>query len=293
MRLVLSFLEDERALSAMLSVVAHRSDSVFLSHLMARIGYEPPDAVVANLRRISSIPWIGGDMSVLDDLSDSHQYSAVQMVMHSGVKRLEAFQVIRHLMLHGKSGGRRAASDALKQFNGNDANEIALSVIDDDDPVVQANVVAQVRQRGIPGALTRLIEKVSSPHEVVREAARESLGEFNFQRYLASFEMMDEEVRASTGALVRSVDPNSVPLLRNELGVKSRTRRLRAIAVAAAIGAVEELETSLIERLDDEDHMVRAEAARVLAGCKTENARDALRSLLGDTSVIVQEAAER
>ena len=36
---------------------------------------------------------------------------------------------------------------------------------------------------------------VDSPHAVVRKAARESLAEFSFRRYLAAFDMLDEEVR--------------------------------------------------------------------------------------------------
>ena len=36
------------------------------------------------------------------------------------------------------------------------------------DPHVQANVVVQLRERGIPGAISRLIQLLDSPHDVVR-----------------------------------------------------------------------------------------------------------------------------
>jgi HEAT repeat protein len=46
-----------------------------------------------------------------------------------------------------------------------------------------------------------------------------------------------------------------------------------------------------VERLDDEDHMVRAAAATALADCSALDVRDALLAALGDRSHSVQSAA--
>ena len=90
---------------------------------------------------------------------------------------------------------------------------------------MQAHIVGQLRGRGIPGILPVLLEMVDSPHAVVRKAARESLAEFSFRRYVAAFEMLDDEVRQSTGMLVKKIDPQTVPLLREEMRSLVRTRR--------------------------------------------------------------------
>ena len=37
-------------------------------------------------------------------------------------------------------------------------------------------------------------------HALVRKAARKSLAEFNFPRFLAAFDMLDEDVRPFTGS---------------------------------------------------------------------------------------------
>src|SRR5207302_8527770 len=116
--------------------------------------------------------------------------------------------------------------------------------------------------------------------------------EFNFKRYLDAFEILDEEVRRSTGAMVRKIDPQAIPGLREELTAKSRTRRLRAIAASLAMGAVPDLQHEFIERLADEDHLVRAEAARALGNCHTGTVVDALREARADRSLVVREAAE-
>ena len=152
----------------------------------------------------------------------------------------------------------------MADFRGAEANTLAMRALRDPDPQVQAKVVPQLRSRNIPGTLSVLLELVESPYDVVRRAAREALAEFSFKRYLATFEMLDAEVRRSTGLLVKRIDPHTVPLLREELKSPMRTRRLRGLAVAQAIEAVEVLEPLVIDLLEDEDHMVRVEAATTL-----------------------------
>jgi HEAT repeat protein len=194
------------------------------------------------------------------------------------------------LLRAGKRGGRRAAAAALMRFNGADANAAAQRALTDEDDQVQAAIVKQLRQRGIPGALNRVIDLLDSPRPAVCEAARQSLSEFDFDRYLAAYDLLDEEIRRSTGLLVRKINPNALDSLRNELGAKARTRRLRALGVAVAMGVIVEIRDTIIDLLSDEDHLVRAEAARALGHCPHPAARAALREAIHDRSVPVQEA---
>jgi HEAT repeat protein len=213
--------------------------------------------------------------------------------MGSGIPRAQAFSLIEYLLQHGKSGGRRAAAEALDQFRGADANLLALQALDDKDPEVQAKILAQLRGRGIPGALARLVEVIDSPHEIVRNAARKCLAEFSFARYLASFDLLDEDVRTSTGDLVKKVDSQTIGLLRAELNSPVRSRRLRGLAVARALELVAEVEDAILSQMTDEDHMVRAEAAAALGMSSSQAAREALSEALGDRSPAVQDAVHK
>jgi HEAT repeat protein len=291
LRLMLSFLDDPSAPSAAMNIVAHRKDPGFIAHLLRKVGYEPAAAVTQNLKRVDHLSWIKDNLAVLDPLDESAQHSAMQLVLATRMKRSDVFQVVEHLLRHGNVGGRRAAIAALAGFNGTEANALALAAIDDPDPRVQATALGQLRQRGIPGALNRLVEMINSPHEVVRDALRETLAEFNCERFMAAFDMLDESVRRSTGALVRKIDPRTVPMLQEEFGSPLRTKRLRAIEITLAVNCAAELEGSLIRLLDDEDHLVRAAAARALGQAGTPAARQALQAALADRSETVQEAA--
>jgi HEAT repeat protein len=291
-RLILNFLQDRFAPSAVLQVIARRRDPVFLRHTLKRIGANPDAVVKTNLRRIESLGWLRHDLSMLDTLSESEQQAAIQMAICSGHNRLEVFDVLKYILQHGKVPGRQTAAVALANFGGADANQLALDGLNDPDPQVQAHMVAQLRERGIPGAISRLIQLIDSPHEQVRSAAQKSLTEFNFARYLSLFDTLDEDVRRSTGLLVRRIDPEAPALLAAELKSKTRTRRLRGLEVAQAMDAVEFVEPLIIRLLSDDDHFVRAQAARTLVHCKSPLAREALRAALVDRSIAVREAAE-
>lgn len=290
--LLLSFLDDARPPSAAISVLSKRSDLNFLQRFLQKIGRDPSGPLARNLKRIETLPWAGMP-ATLDALNEQAQEAAVRLAMESGIPRSQAYALVEHVLRRGKPAGRRAAADALDQFRGVDANLAAMAALHDEDPEVQARILVQLRSRGIPGALARLVEMIDSPHAIVRAAARQSLEEFTFPRYLATFDLLDDEVRESTGELVKKVDSQTAPLLQAELESKVRTRRLRGLAVARALRLVQEVEAAIVPLLQDEDHLIRAEAAATLGQSRSEQAREALAEAIYDRSLAVREAARK
>ena len=289
-RLVLGYLDDPTVPSSLLTVVAHRSDRAFVEKLLRKVGHKPSAGAQANLKHIESISWLKGELSLLDELDDAGQYSAVQLMAATAIKPAAAWHVVAHLVRYGKPGGRRAAVTALANFSGAEANALCLQAQDDADPQVQALAIAQLRPRGIPGALATLLERIESPHHVVRDAARKSLAEFNFKRFLAAYEMLEDEVRRSTGLLVKRIDAQAIPQLREELGAASGRRRKRALAIARTLDVVAAVEDKVRDLLAEDDHLIRAEAAEALGDCDTPTARAALEMALEDNSNAVREA---
>lgn len=292
MRLVLSFLDDAHAPLSALNVLSHRADSIFLGHLFKKIGFEPSGIAKNNLRRIESIPWIAENRELLDSFDDAQQHAAVQLVVGCQLPQEECLSLLEHLLTHGTTGGRCAVAAVLEQYHGVEANRLALAALDDPEPRVQAAIIPHLRQRGIPGAMNRLLALVDSPLEIVKAAAREQLVEFRFDRFVEAFDNLEEEVRHTTGLLVKKVDPQAAALLAKQLKGRSRTRRLRGIAMTEAMDMVIRMETHLIGLLQDEEQLVRLETVRLMAACESAVAIDALRNSLLDRSVPVQEAAE-
>ena len=291
-RLLLSYLDDPHAPLAAVHVIGRRSDVAFLRHLARKIGSEPSPTVRANLRRIEALPWISGNLGVLDTLAECEQPGAVHLAVGSSAPREEALEVVAYLLRHGKVQGRRVAARALAEFEGPRACELAVQMLADDDALVRAAVAAQLRPRGVPGAVNRLLELLDSPHQAEREAAQAGLEEFQFERFAARFDELTTQARMTAGKLVRRIDPQALDRLRSELESASRGRRKRALEMAAALDAVMELHEAIAALLADEDPYLRIEAIRVLATADHPATRQVLRSALLDTNPLVHEAAE-
>jgi HEAT repeat protein len=291
-RLVIGFLDDRRAPTAALQTLARRCDEEFLSRLIKKIGYEPSAAARRNLKLIRDFPWLRSDSAQIDALDDAGQHALVQMITASSMKRSEALALLERLLKQGQRGGRRAAAESLRHFQGAEANQLVLDALKDGDPLVQAAALTHVRQRALPGAMARLLELLESDHETVRSAARKCLTDFTCARFLAAFDMLTAEARHTTGKLVGRIDPNAATVLSEELSSPARNRRMRALDAAAAIGVAPALEEPLLEMLKDGDHLLRAKAAEVLRYCDTPRVRQALREHLLDPNAVVQLAAE-
>ncbi|MGM0490323.1 MAG: HEAT repeat domain-containing protein [Planctomycetota bacterium] len=291
-RLVLNLLESRFAFNMAVQTVSHRRDFPFVKGLLQRLASRCVDTFSGNLRRIESIEWLEDDLDLLNVFNEQEQETTVKLALASNMNRIQVFNVLRYILHYGHARGRRAAARALREFGGAEANDLALAGLRDPDPEVQANMAMQLRERGIPGAISHLIRLLDSPHESVAEAAKSCLSEFNFSRYLGVFDMMEDDARHSTGLLVRRIDPTAFDRLAEQLKSPIRTRCLRGLEISVIMNAVEFMEPLIIGLLQHDDYFIRAEAARTLTHSPSPSAQQALRQMLTDRSVLVREAAE-
>jgi HEAT repeat protein len=136
------------------------------------------------------------------------------------------------------------------------------------------------------------MEFVGSDDELVSAAAREALSEFSFDNYTSRFDVLDDEARRAMGSRVAKIDRTVISRLKQDLANPARRTRLRALEMANAMEVMPLLADALIERLEDEDHVVRVAAAEALQFCGASDVRNALLTAVGDKSVAVQNAAK-
>ncbi|MGC3972063.1 MAG: HEAT repeat domain-containing protein [Pirellulales bacterium] len=290
LRLLIGFLDDARPPSAGLASLFRRTDRRCVDALLRKFHSEPGQTLKNNLRHVEHIAWLH-DQGLIDQLEDSQQQAVVRLATSANLKRDDVVKSLEHIALRGKPGGRRAAIEGLRPFNGADANAVVLRALRDGDVYVRAAALSQLRPRGIPGALTSLIDALDSSSRPERDAARANLEEFNFKRFLPAFDMLEEEVRRTTAALVKKIDYSAAQQLREEMESPQAKRRTRALRITAAMELAKELEPELIARADDDDHLVRVEATRVLATLTTAAAQEKLLAMASDSSFAVREAA--
>ncbi|MBN1851777.1 MAG: HEAT repeat domain-containing protein [Pirellulales bacterium] len=292
MRLLLSFLDNPRAPGPVIRTLSQRRDIRFLVDLFHHIQQGLSSVAQRHLKRIDHVSWFGADRIDLEKLDETAQQGLVRLVTVIGIPRSAKFDLLAHVLAHGSPMARRDACEALADYSGQQAGHLILAALDDPAPEVQAQAALQVRQRGLPGTMNRLIALLKSPHDMVRRAVRSALDEFTFDRFLSSFELLDERIRQSTAELVRQVDPDSASRIMKELEAPTITARIRAIEMAVTLALVPEVTDALCALLEnDEDHFVRSAAASALAEYDSPRTRAALQSAMADHSRSVREAA--
>jgi HEAT repeat protein len=235
LRLLASFIDDLHAPVATLRLISARADVEFVTHFLGRLGDTPSAVAAENLRRIESLAWAIPSQGTLETLDGDSQRRAATALLATSLGYAAKFRALEHLVRQGHAAGRRAAVMALAEFHDPQATKLVLEAMGSDDPGVRAAALAQLRQRNVPGAVPLLVQHANSPHEVVRQTVRESLSEFRFDRFMSTFETLSDEVRRTTGELVKQIDPEALQRLRTELASPSRLRRNRAVEMAKAM----------------------------------------------------------
>lgn len=292
-RLLLGFLEEPTMPQAVRKILVGRNDVKFVENMVLSVGTKPSKAAAETLGHLDGFAWAAPQAGLIGQLSELAQACAVSLLMASAMKRNQVLEVLGYLLRDGQIEGRRSAAHALAEIEGPEAAGVVIRALSDDDPVVRAHALRQIRPRKVPGALSLLIRMVDTPHEEVRQALREALPEFSLHQFLANFDSMDETTQAAAGHIVRKIDPDAASQLAVEMERLSPVRRRRAVMAADAMDIVPELEQKVIRLLSDDDHMVRIAVAKALADCGTKPSWEALRDALLDRSVIVKETAEQ
>jgi HEAT repeat protein len=138
-----------------------------------------------------------------------------------------------------------------------------------------------------------LVELLNSPSAEVRDAARSSLAEFNFVRYRAMFDLLDENAVRTTGALVHKIDGSAIEGLIEELTSPSVSARLRGIEMALAMGAVQEACEQLVELAKHENVAVRKDALAALGECTGPQVLEVLELAAGDANHSIADTARQ
>jgi HEAT repeat protein len=291
MERLVALLRDTEAPQAAVEAIGRRADRPFVTYLLHELKHPVPLRVLHNMKRVRAVAWLEGGRDVLLELDGRAQAIAVDLAMASDIDRGVLFDFLKLMLQRGLGEGRRASCLALAGFSEPEANELIVAALQDPNSGVQAAALRQLRPRRIPDALQILVARLDSPHGEVRDAARSSLAEFNFVRYRAMFDLLDEQAARTTGALVRQVDQSALNKLRDELASPSASARVRGIEMAVAMGAAEEVREQLIALTRHENASLRKEAVTALAFSAGAGVHEALDLAARDPNRSVADAA--
>jgi hypothetical protein len=288
---LVELLRDTDAPDAVLRAISGRTDAAFVQFLLHELKHPVPVRVLHNMKRMRRVAWLEANHDRILETDGGAQTVAVDLATASAMERDLVFQFLALMLKDGLSEGRRAACQALAAFQGPEADELISGAVRDPDAGVQAAALRQLRARKLPDALKQLVARLDSTSAEVRDAVRSSLAEFNFIRYRAMFDLLDEEAQRTTGVLVYKVDGSACDRLIDELTSPSVTSRIRGIEMAAAMQATQDVVDLLIELSGHENVAVREEAVTALGHCHGTGVVEALEESTRDANRSVAEAA--
>jgi HEAT repeat protein len=290
---LVALVRDIEAPQAALEAIAQRTDRSFIEYFLRELRRPVPLRVLHNMKRLRSVAWLENEPKVLLELDGRAQANAVDLAMATEMRRDALFGFLKLILQHGLMEGRRASCQALAEFSRPEANEVHVAAVHDPDAGVQAASLRQLLSRRIPDALQTLVSNLDSTAGEVRDAARSSLAEFNFVRYRAMFDLLDEHAARTTGVLVRQVDHSVRNKLVEDLMSPSVSTRIRGIEMVIAMGAASDVREPLITLARHENASVRKEAVSALAFATGPEVVNTLEQATKDSNRSVADAARQ
>ncbi len=273
--LLVGFLRRRNLPDAIASILRKRSDIAFRDAFLRSIGGEPSQVVLRHLQSIGMPQCLQGGESILQDLPIDCRCALVHAHVSGNPDYVEALHVVAATAEQRTQDCLAAATTALSRCelpNPNAWMRAALHLPHDDHQSDGVDETARLLKRFI-----RLLEQSDSAfHRILQR----SLSALHGSEMLPHFQSLRPRSRRRLGQVVMQIDPEALDQVRDGLRHPVLTKRLDAIAMADALGAVDLLCDSFT-RIAREDHQeARMRAAEAMATASSDETMQLLKEML-------------
>lgn len=290
--LLCDFLAYHAPPAAVLDVVRKRNDFEFVLHLLKQLPKQPSGYLAFNLAKLTDLSWLQDSMEIVERLPASVHDRLVAVINHAPLEDEARTRLKAWIIRQSGAAGREASSDVLKLLPEAEASRILHDALQDADPEVEAWATHRLRAQKLPDTFGELVKRLDRNLDLVRDAARDELFSFDLNYLLKIFGDLSPGQSRQCGQALLKINPNAPEELIREIDHPFRRRRIRAIAAAAAIGLLDEVLPSLLEKLDDPEASVRCTAIEALGRNPSPEAVQAIRKMTSDPHRQVRGAAE-
>jgi len=267
---VIRFLMRQLELTAVskyfLQVVSRRTDSVFVRMLLETVGYRPPTMLQANLSHIFRFDLLNDLSTRLEFLDEGYHRFLVEMVHWSSLGGPEKAAAYDTVLRYGSHEGKTAVMERANQMLTSDGDRLVLLASDSDDPEIQAVALSQLRARRIPGATSRLLRFIDSPHDCIRKVISGELTEFRMDRLLQTLDALSDTQWEYMLQVVKKIDPHYKETIARELENPNQKHKDFLLDLITVERSVVTFEMSLIKLIAHERVLaLRQKAVTMLA----------------------------
>ena len=278
-----------------LQIISERADIPFLDALFKSIKQPLTLEHKTNLAKLPPLAWVSHIDSFLDKFDADAQCGLVLLLQNINLTEEELPACLLKIFENAQGTGRRMALSALGSFSGTEIDRLVWNAAGDSDPAVQVEALTQLISREIPGASARIVQFVESPHEEVRDTIQKLLPNFRFNRFMQTFDQLDDEQRRRMFNVVRNLDKRTPEELSNILRADDGVFKAKALlCIDYCREIVPLVEDALCDvLLCEEMPTLRSKAAELLVAGQQDTSRTMLVQILHrDENADVRSAAK-
>ncbi len=284
--LLVGFLRRRNLPDAITHILRRRSDVAFRDAFLRSIGDDPSQVVLRHLQLIGMPRCLRGGESILQDLPIDCRSALVHVHVAGNPDYVEALHVVAATAEQGTQDCLAAAATALSRCelpNSNAWMRAALHLPHDDRHSDDVDETARLLKRFI-----RLLEQ-SDPafHRILHR----SLSALHGSEMLPQFQSLRPRSRRRLGKVVMQIDPEALDQVRDGLRHPVLTKRLDAIAMADALGAVDLLGDAFTHIAREDHQEARIRAAEAMASASSDETMRLLEEMLELPPCPVRDAA--
>lgn len=277
----------------LLQVFVSREDVLFVTRVLEWLPATITGTIAKNLEQIDELPWLSLTHATWLEIPLPLHGKLVQLINALNLPKEQKHELKKWILQNSGPEGRAAAGDLFNDLGDEEAQEVLYDALADENPEVEAWATHQLRSQAIPDKWDQLIKRLDSTSDIVRDAAREELSDFNLDKMFGLLAKLPRDKAQKCGEIVRKIDPNTANTLRSEMKKPAKTFKVRATRAAAALGMVDELLNSIGALTEDPDTGVRRIAIEVLQESASPDARKYIERRLQDPNRFVRETAKR
>jgi len=276
-------------------VISERDDIPFLDSFFKSIKKPLSLELKKNLADLSPPTWINQIDSFLSQLGPESQCGLVLLLQNLKLPEDKVQAVLLTIFERGHGEGRVAALSAFATFSGPKIDRLIWDAAEDEDPMVQIEALTQLNSREIFNGMSRIMQFVDSPHEAVQNTIQKLLPNFRFNKFMQTFDQLDEGNRRRIFHVVRHLDKQTPKELTKMLNIGEPMVRAKALlCIDYTRELVPLVEDALCDALaSDELPQLRRKAAELLvAGHRDESRSTLVQAFHRDASPDVRAAAK-
>jgi hypothetical protein len=293
LRLLLNYVDDPDSPAVMDTIIAERSDPLFVQKLLQVVGPDPSPEFRDALKRFNDFAWFNAENPELPGLVNGLEPNAVQLLQSVNFPKDRVIRLYKFFLERSSVESRRTAAESVRWLIGEEINRVLLKFVNDSDGQTAAILFKLLKSRGVPDVDKILPTLIERHDEVLRQAIYDMMPDLHVETFASRVNQMTPISAQTLGRYVRLVDPNTYKVIDDDIKSPIPIRRSAACRVASVTGYAKEFLPRIIEIAEQDDETsVRVAAILALSTILVKEALETLSRLKNDRTTDIRDAVE-